>query len=113
MDVDYYRRAVDRIAQQAGNPQLFAFSDDPDWCSANLTRLGHPLTIVAPDAGRPAWEDLLLMSACDHHVIANSSFSWWGAWLDRRPQAMVVAPRRWTLGQDDHSAVYAQGWTVL
>ncbi|HWV86432.1 MAG TPA: alpha-1,2-fucosyltransferase [Capillimicrobium sp.] len=110
LGVDYYARAVEIVAQRAAQPRLFVFSDDPDWCAANLD-LGVPATIVGPGEGRAAWEDMLLMSACRHHVIANSSFSWWGAWLAPGDDAVVVAPERWVLDpSDDFSAVYAAGW---
>lgn len=110
LGVDYYACAVDLVAERVADPRLFVFSDDPDWCAANLD-LGLPATIIGDGEGRAAWEDLLLMSVCEHHVIANSSFSWWGAWLAPRDDAVVVAPQQWA--QDtgtDFSAVYAQGW---
>ena len=91
---DYYRRCVTRISQRLANPHLFLFSDDPAWVSANL-RFEHPTTLVSTVPARPEHEDLRLMSACRHHIIANSSFSWWGAWLNPRPDKLVLAPRRW------------------
>jgi hypothetical protein len=112
MGVDYYARAVELVTSRVGGEvQLFAFSDDPDWCAAELPALGHPLTVVRGNDGAAAIEDMLLMAACRHHVIANSTFSWWGAWLDGREGAVVVAPERWALDQDgDFSAIYAEGW---
>lgn len=110
-DPGYYARAVAAVAERAGGDlHLFVFSDDPDWCERALD-LGHPTTVVRGNAGH---EDLVLMSACRHHVIANSSFSWWGAWLDPRPDAVVVAPRHWVRqprpGDDD---VYLPAWLRL
>jgi Glycosyl transferase family 11 len=90
----YYRRALDRIAERAGaDLDVYAFSDEPAHCREHFD-IGVPFTTV--DLGEtPAYEELRVMSACRHHVVANSSFSWWGAWLDPRPDAIVVAPSRW------------------
>lgn len=108
MGADYYQRAVDLIVERAGGPvRLYVFSDDPDWCEDQL-QLGHEQTVLR---GNSSHEDLALMRACRHHVIANSSFSWWGAWLDGRPETIVVAPERWAIDAgSDFSAIYADGW---
>jgi hypothetical protein len=107
MQPGYYRAGLDAI--QEPEAHAFVFSDDPAWCEAELA-LGRPMTVIGGD-GRPAVEDMVLMSRCDHHVIANSSFSWWGAWLDPRPAGVVVAPARWALDEKaDFSDVYADGW---
>jgi len=91
---DYYRRCVARLAERLASPHLFLFSDDPRWVAANL-RFDHPVTLVSESAPHTEHSELRLMSACRHHIIANSSFSWWGAWLNPRPDKLVLAPRRW------------------
>lgn len=92
---DYYAHAVDLLMQRTGRDlTAFVFSDDHDWVADHL-RLPVPMVQVAGNDAAHAYEDMRLMAACRHHVIANSSFSWWGAWLDPRPDAMVVAPMRW------------------
>jgi hypothetical protein len=91
---DYYQRCVTRVAERLAHPHFFLFSDDPNWVSANL-RFEHPATLVSQDPPRGDYEDLRLMSGCRHHIIANSSFSWWGAWLNSRPDKLVLAPQRW------------------
>jgi glycosyl transferase family 11 len=91
--VEWYRLAVDLIATQAGGIELFVFSDDPDWSEAEL-RPDHPTTYVRHN-GPAAHEDLRLLSACSHHVLSNSSFSWWGAWLGEKPDQLAVAPSPW------------------
>jgi len=90
---EYYRAAVAVIETRVARPRLFVFSDEPDWGRAELD-LGHPTTHVS-GGGLSDAEELVPMGRCRHHVIANSSFSWWGAWLDARPDTIVVAPRRW------------------
>jgi hypothetical protein len=95
LDADYYREAVRRIRQRVGKLRAFVFSDEPDWCEANL-RFESPMLVVAHDLAHDrSLEDIHLMSKCNHHVIANSSFSWWGAWLNPSPEKIVVAPKRW------------------
>ncbi len=78
---------------KAGFPCYF-FSDDPEWARENLD-LGHPTRFMDHNGPDQAHEDIRLMAACEHHIIANSSFSWWGAWLNPRHDKIVVAPRRW------------------
>lgn len=90
----YYRQAVEHIAQRCGPVTLFVFSDDQGWVRANMP-FAHPTVHVdcnPPDRG--VW-DMHLMKHCRHHVVANSSFSWWGAWLNPSSDKIVVAPRRW------------------
>ena len=89
----YYEAAIERIQQSLSEPEFFVFSNDPEWCAENL-RIDAPHTFVT--RGR-SHDDLRLMSMCRHHVVANSSFSWWGAWLRERPDTIVVAPQRWFL----------------
>lgn len=91
---EYYRRGVSEIARQVKNPHLFFFSDDPDWVAENL-RFEHPATYVRHNDASRNYDDLRLMSLCRHDVIANSSFSWWAAWLNSNPAKIVCAPRRW------------------
>ncbi len=94
-DLDYYRRAADLIVERIGEqPVFFAFSDEPDWVRDNL-RLPYPMRIVSHNGPEHNYEDIRLMSRCRHHIVANSSFSWWGAWLNPDPDKIVIAPRRW------------------
>lgn len=100
--MDYYRAATRHILERVSGVRFFVFSDEPEWARANLD-LGAPITVVdhnPPGSGeRPGreHEDMWLMSLCRHAVIANSSFSWWGAWLNPEGKRIVVAPRRWTV----------------
>ena len=94
---DYYARALERMP--AALP-VMVFSDDLDWCRAQPVFSGDRFHF---SDGRSASQDLCLMSLCRHHVIANSSFSWWGAWLAGREGQVVVAPKRW-FGETGHTA---------
>ncbi len=91
---DYYRRAIETIAEREKGPvHAFLFSDDPEWVAANM-KINVPFSIVNHNQKSPV-DDLRLMAACRHHVIANSTFSWWGAWLASPHDQIVVAPKRW------------------
>ncbi len=91
--LDYYRRAVQHVAERVSKPEFFVFTDDPDWTRANLI-LDFPAYLITQNQNAPV-EDLRLMTLCRHHIIANSSFSWWGAWLAGRPGQVACAPERW------------------
>lgn len=109
---DYYRRAVAHIAERVEKPEFFVFTDDPDWVRANLS-LGFPAYLIGHNGAAPV-EDLRLMTLCRHHVVANSSFSWWGAWLGEKPGQTVCAPQTWFAGyaHDTRDLIPAR-WTRL
>jgi len=91
----YYQRAIARMEKLAPSPRYFVFSDNPEWARANLAlRDAVFVSVNGPD--RPE-EDLRLMRACSHHIIANSTLSWWGAWLCENPAKVVIAPTPWFL----------------
>lgn len=91
--LEYYKAAVDHIAKRVKNPHFYIFSDDPTWTRKNLL-LDYPLTFVTGN-DKAAQEDLRLMSQCRHFIIANSTFSWWGAWLSSSEGKTVIAPKEW------------------
>ena len=90
---DYYNNAIDYIKKNVENPFFFIFTNDPEWCKVNLT-LPNSL-IVDVNSGMESYWDMFLMSQCKHNIIANSSFSWWGAWLNEHENKIVIAPRKW------------------
>jgi hypothetical protein len=111
--VDYYQSAVKYIAERAGDIHLFVFSDDQDWVRDNL-HFTPPTTIVAANPPDRGFRDMQLMARCRHHVIANSSFSWWGAWLNPSPDKIVVAPRRWfAASTNDTRDLLPEAWVRL
>lgn len=93
-DAAYYERAMRSVLQRSPAAVFHVFSDDVEWAKEHLPRPA-PMVFVEHNTGLSDHFDLLLMAACQHHIIANSSFSWWGAWLDPRPDKLVVAPERW------------------
>lgn len=91
----YYRKGVAEIASRLGiAPTCFVFSNDPDWARDNLD-LGAQTVIVDINDETTGHFDMHLQSLCAHNVIANSTFSWWAAWLNQSPEKLVVAPREW------------------
>jgi hypothetical protein len=113
LDLGYYRRGLETLGALTHRATLYVFSDDPGFCRAHL-RFDLPTVIVEPHEPDRPWEDLRLMSACRHFVIANSSFSWWGAWLGRRADKRVIAPERWFLeGEHDTRDLCPPEWTRL
>jgi hypothetical protein len=107
---EYFARCAEEILDRAGAAHFFVFSDEPEWARANL-RLPATATVVDHNPPEDGHEDLRLMSRCRHHVIANSSFSWWAAWLNPRPDKLVFAPRHWFGSPDlDDSTIVPDGW---
>lgn len=96
---DYYLRALDAALSSGGVASVVFLSDDPAWCRENLSGVSLPVAYVDWNRGQDSWRDMAIMSRCDHNVIANSSFSWWGAWLNPNPQKRVYAPAIWNRRQ--------------
>lgn len=110
---EYYQKAVQLICQRVDNPTLFVFSDEPDWVKENLV-FGLPTTYISHNVGANSFEDMRLMSLCKHNIIANSSFSWWGAWLNANPEKIVIAPQRWIQKEIALEAeIIPHGWVKL
>lgn len=93
--ITYYQNAIKQITDSINNPYFYIFSDDPDWVEQNLLPGLNNATPVSHNMGKNSWQDMALMSTCKHHIIANSSFSWWGAWLNPHPEKIVIAPQNW------------------
>jgi len=91
---NYYLRSASYIEKNIINPIYYVFSDDPEWCKNNLKLSGRTV-IIDHNKGNDGWMDMWLMSNCKHNIIANSSFSWWGAWLNENSSKIVITPKIW------------------
>lgn len=110
--LEYYQTAVHLIAGRVSNPNFFIFSDDIPWVKSHL-KVDFPCSYIDHNRGMESYNDMRLMSLCRHHIIANSSFSWWGAWLDSRPDKMVVAPARWFANNNEVADLIPGWWTAI
>ncbi len=102
LPLSYYEQAAARLVAERSVEHFFVFSDDPEWVKGHL-HLPRPVTLVQHNTGREAHWDLFLMKHCAHHIIANSSFSWWGAWLGVTADKTVIGPRSWFKGAGQES----------
>lgn len=110
---DYYRSALRYVAERVATPEIFVFSDDIAWARDNL-HIGFPCHYIDHNRGAESYNDMRLMSLCRHHILANSSFSWWGAWLNPRADKIVVAPARWFVGTERRlDDLFPKGWVTL
>lgn len=111
--LDYYSAAITQLIAEVNIAHFFVYSDDPDWARDNL-KLKHPTTFVSHNGSDRGHEDLRLMSLCQHHIIANSTFSWWGAWLCSNPKKLVFAPRKWfTTRRRNAKDLIPEGWRMV
>ncbi len=91
--LDYYKMAIEKINSKIATPNFFIFSNDVEWCKRNL-QIENAIYVTGND-GENSFRDMQLMSMCKHNIIANSSFSWWGAWLNSNPDKIIIAPNKW------------------
>lgn len=91
---EYYENAINKITDGLVNPYLFIFSDEPDWVRKNIS-FPFQSEVVDINGDHNNYWDIQLMKTCKHNIIANSGFSWWGAWLNENPDKRVIAPKKW------------------
>lgn len=122
LDLNHYSRALEIVAKKLETPVVYVFSDDINWARENLTFKNCPLCLkkgarfefVSHNTGEKSYEDLRLMSNCKHNIIANSSFSWWGAYLNENPQKIVAAPKKWFQKiKNKPYDLYPQNWVII
>ena len=92
---DYYMMAAEKIAQTVADPHFFVFTDNPQWVKSNLGWLDYTLVDRNPSFGWGSHFDMQLMTFCRHNIISNSTYSWWGAYLNRNPEKLVIGPSVW------------------
>lgn len=113
--VEYYTKAIDYILQHIdGAIRFYIFSDDITWCKDNIGNLlnGYDCVYVDWNRGFDSYKDMQLMSACRHNIIANSSFSWWAAWLNISTDNIVIAPSRWQ-NTEYNNHIQKQEWILM
>lgn len=111
LPVSYYQKGINTITSEVGNVHYMIFSDDINFCKGLFGEHEH-ITYIDQDAHT----SLCLMSWCDHFVIANSSYSWWGAWLSSNPRKTVVAPKDWfgpNLKHHNTKDLYCKEWIIV
>lgn len=109
--LEHYTKAISFIENKKPGTEIFIFSDDIAWCKENL-KFDQMLHFVEHSSGAE-W-DMFLMSQCKHNIIANSSFSWWGAWLNTNPEKIVIIPEHWFAGKKSIELDrVAKNWQVL
>lgn len=110
--LEYYHAAIRHIAERVQCPYFFVFSDDIAWVKENL-HINFPHQHINHNRDAESYNDMRLMSLCKHHIVANSSFSWWGAWLNSSLDKIVIAPKRWFANQTDGCDLIPSQWIVL
>jgi hypothetical protein len=111
VSLEYYKRAIARMSATVDKPHFFVFSDEPAWAKENL-KIDSPVTYV--DHNKKGFEDMRLMRACKHNIVANSSFSWWGAWLNDNPGKIIIGPEKWFNDISmNASDIIPSGWVKL
>ncbi len=109
LPLEYYLKAIAKIAEQIANPHFFIFCNDQKWAEAHL-QLSYPHTfITAKLENDRAYEDLWLMSLCRHFIIPNSTYHWWGAWLSENKNKIVIAPEKGFYNRD----IIPDGWLKM
>lgn len=108
--LEYYSRSIEMLLEKVDEPTFFVFSDSADWCRENL-KIDQKVVYVDHNDMDTCHEDMRLMSLCRHNIIANSTFSWWGAWLNDNPEKIVFTPKNWFVRPDkDCSDIVPSGW---
>jgi len=111
--VEYYKKAMEELKKKHNGLSYFVFSDDIDWCKNELSFLPEAV-FVENESDKKSSQDLFLMSLCHHNVIANSSYSWWAAWLNQKPDKNVISPLKWFKdAKQDTSNLIPKNWIRL
>jgi hypothetical protein len=107
---EYYFKAIKQIIERVKKPSFFIFSNDIEWCKKNLDL--HEGVYVNWNENELSYIDLQLMASCKHNIIANSSFSWWGGYLNPNVNKIVIHPKRWT-NINDKVDLFLPNWIAI
>ncbi|MBQ2460251.1 MAG: alpha-1,2-fucosyltransferase [Bacteroidaceae bacterium] len=103
----YYQKALRRMEELVPNPHYYVFCEDMEWVRENLPLANA--TYINWNRGEDSWQDMMLMTHCHHHIICNSTFSWWGVWLSSKSQT-VICPDHWNAGDGGRMPIYLDNW---
>jgi len=110
-DLNYYYQAIEYIKTKIQNPTFFIFSDDIEWAKENI-KIENCIYVSNPDLKE--YEEMILMSECKHNIIANSTFSWWSAYLNKNYDKIIIAPKQWTKSKTaDQLEILPKNWIQL
>ncbi len=110
---EYYHNAIEFICNKVENPAFYFFSDEINWVEENI-KINYPAIYIKATSAEKDFYDLYMMSLCKHNIIANSSFSWWRAWLNKNPDKIVIAPKKWMAGDSiDTTDLIPGNWIRL
>lgn len=107
---DYYKKAINYISKILEQPEFFVFTDDIEYAKKKFNK--NHFHIVDINRGKNSWRDMYLMSLCKHNIMANSSFSWWGAWLNKNPNKIVLHPKQF-LRNYPTKDFYCESWVTI
>ena len=114
---EYYERAFEEMRRRIGNPQFYVFTDNPEWVRQNMPHANYRLIDWNPVVGKGCHWDMQLMASCKHQIIANSTYSWWAAFLNNNQQKQVIAPKQWFAYENYegriHDGVQCPEWTLM
>ena len=108
---DYYDKAIAYMREQVENPRFFIFTDDTAWARQEYKNQDD-FVIIDNNHGNQSFRDMQLMSLCKHNITANSSFSWWGAWLNQNPNKIVVTPPKW-FNLAETPDIWCEEWKIM
>jgi len=108
---NYYNNALNYIKERVDNAHFFIFSDDMEWTENNF-KISN-CTYVNHNKGKLSYIDMYLMSLCKHNIIANSTFSWWGAWLNKNKNKIIVMPKKWIMRDYYPEGIFPEEWIKL
>lgn len=109
--LNYYYKSIQILGKKVNNPHFFVFSDDINWAKSHLNISNYAVTFVQHNDADTDYEDLRLMYSCQHNIIANSTFSWWGAWLNDNLNKIVFAPNKWfNISEIDTKDLIPNSW---
>ena len=114
LDIDYYLNALNNIKRNYPEFITYIFTDDSEWVSDNIIKELNESILISHNKGIDSFKDMVLMSNADHNIIANSSFSWWGAWLNNNPEKIVIAPKIWFIDDISKSLdIVPESWHLI